>query len=174
MTPDDAMAVERSLQTNREGGRGGYREPKTRNKAPKTEPGLKLGLEPAAVIGKVAGATALLVVGKPKRLRAMSSAARFRALDRPPGWCHENGFDSAHASAAASGQGGALGRWPANAGKRGLVAACGCVFVTSLSPEHCCLGNGDCGLMPCPERNGRLRSCLLSFTLYPVAIRNNY
>jgi bifunctional UDP-N-acetylglucosamine pyrophosphorylase/glucosamine-1-phosphate N-acetyltransferase len=33
--PDDAMAVERNQQTNREGGAKRYRELKTRNKAPK-------------------------------------------------------------------------------------------------------------------------------------------
>jgi bifunctional UDP-N-acetylglucosamine pyrophosphorylase/glucosamine-1-phosphate N-acetyltransferase len=34
--PDDAMAVERSPQTNREGGAKRYREIKTRGKAPKS------------------------------------------------------------------------------------------------------------------------------------------
>ena len=33
--PDDAMAVERSPQTNREGGAARYREMKTRGKMPK-------------------------------------------------------------------------------------------------------------------------------------------
>ncbi len=33
--PDDALAVERSPQTNREGGAERYREIKTRGKAPK-------------------------------------------------------------------------------------------------------------------------------------------
>jgi bifunctional UDP-N-acetylglucosamine pyrophosphorylase/glucosamine-1-phosphate N-acetyltransferase len=33
--PDDALAVERSQQTNREGGAVKYREIKTRGKAPK-------------------------------------------------------------------------------------------------------------------------------------------
>jgi bifunctional UDP-N-acetylglucosamine pyrophosphorylase/glucosamine-1-phosphate N-acetyltransferase len=33
--PDNAMAVERSQQTNREGGAKRYRELKTRNKVPK-------------------------------------------------------------------------------------------------------------------------------------------
>jgi bifunctional UDP-N-acetylglucosamine pyrophosphorylase / glucosamine-1-phosphate N-acetyltransferase len=33
--PDDALAVERSPQTNREGGAARYREIKTRNKKPK-------------------------------------------------------------------------------------------------------------------------------------------
>jgi bifunctional UDP-N-acetylglucosamine pyrophosphorylase/glucosamine-1-phosphate N-acetyltransferase len=35
--PDDAMAVERSPQTNREGGAARYREMKTRSKTPKSE-----------------------------------------------------------------------------------------------------------------------------------------
>ena len=35
--PDDAMAVERSQQTNREGGAKRYREIKTRAKAPKAD-----------------------------------------------------------------------------------------------------------------------------------------